>query len=161
MIDPKHLIFIHGLEGTSQGVKAQLLRSLFPGMLTPDFRGSLEERMQSLYSYLGEETGWTIVGSSFGGLMGAIFTCQHPRQVEKLVLLAPALILPDFADRLPTSVSVPVLVFHGIRDEIVPLELTRKLAEKVFHNLTYKVVDDDHGLYKTVHQIDWKVILSL
>jgi len=39
---PTRLIFIHGLEGSSQGVKATLLRGLFPGILTPDFRGSLE-----------------------------------------------------------------------------------------------------------------------
>jgi pimeloyl-ACP methyl ester carboxylesterase len=159
MIDPKHLVFIHGLEGTSQGVKALLLKKLFSGMLTPDFRGSLDERMTELYFILGEETGWTIIGSSFGGLMGALFTCQHPQQVRKLVLLAPALILPDFADALLTPVNVPTIVYHGSRDELVPLEPTRKLAEQVFNNLTYHVVDDDHGLYETVHEIDWKEIL--
>jgi pimeloyl-ACP methyl ester carboxylesterase len=159
MIDSTRLIFIHGLEGTSHGVKALLLKELFSGILTPDFRGSLDERMALLTSILGEEIGWTIVGSSFGGLMGALFTCQHPQQVSKLVLLAPALIWPDFANALPKPVDVPTIVYHGSRDELVPLLQTRKLAEQVFRKLTYNVVDDDHGLYRTVHEIDWKDIL--
>ena len=97
IFDPSHLIFLHGLEGTSQGTKATLLRSLFPEMLTPDFRGSLEERMATLNPILGDQDVWTIVGSSFGGLMAALFACQRPAQVRKLVLMAPALVLPQFA----------------------------------------------------------------
>jgi pimeloyl-ACP methyl ester carboxylesterase len=159
MIDATHLIFIHGLEGTSQGVKALLLKSLFPGMHIPDFRGSINERMGVLCSILGNETGWTIIGSSLGGLMGALFTCQHPHQVRKLVLLAPALIFPDFAEALPKPIDVPTIVYHGNRDELVPMDVTRKLAEQVFSDLTYHVVDDDHALYRTVHEIDWMQIL--
>lgn len=160
MIEPSHLIFLHGLEGTSQGEKAVLLRGLFPGMLIPDFRGDLEARMQSLYTILGEEAGWTIIGSSFGGLMGALFTCQHPAQVRKLVLMAPALIWPDFANEPPAAVDVPTIIYHGKGDQIVPLIPVRQLAERVFRNLAFNIVDDDHGLYKTAHEIDWKEILG-
>ncbi len=71
--DPKKLILIHGLEGSSQGDKAVLLRSIFPEMVTPDFRGTVAERMELLESLLGQQTGWTIVGSSLGGLMAALF----------------------------------------------------------------------------------------
>jgi hypothetical protein len=55
---------------------------------------------------------------------------------------------------------VPVVVYHGTRDEIIPLEPVRALAEVVFRNLDFRVVDDDHGLYKTVHAIDWVVLLG-
>jgi len=65
MVEKRRLIFIHGLEGTSRGVKAILLRGLFPDMLIPDFTGSLEERMADLYSILGEEDDWTIVYTAF------------------------------------------------------------------------------------------------
>ena len=153
-------IFLHGLEGSSQGVKARLLRDLYPDMLAPDFSGSLEERMQQLRLVMGEMRGWTITGSSFGGLMGVLFTCQHPEQVEKLVLLAPALIWPDFASAPPAAVDTPTVVYHGSRDSLVPLEPTRWLAGQVFRNLEFHVVDDDHGLYRTVHEIDWKVLLD-
>jgi pimeloyl-ACP methyl ester carboxylesterase len=160
MLITERLIFIHGLEGTSQGAKAVLLRQLFPSMLIPDFRGSLDERMAALYSLLGDQAGWTMIGSSFGGLMGAIFTCQQPKQVRKLVLLAPALILPQFSANPPSPVGVPTIVYHGSRDEIVPLEPTRRLAEQVFTNLEFHVVDDEHGLYKTANEINWRELLA-
>jgi pimeloyl-ACP methyl ester carboxylesterase len=160
MFDPSHLIFLHGLEGTSQGTKATLLRSLFPEMLIPDFRGSLEERMAALYPILGEREVWTLIGSSFGGLMAAIFTCQRPAQVRKLVLLAPALILPDFAASPPAPLDVPTVIYHGRQDQIVPLEPTRRLAQQVFRNLIFNEVDDEHGLYKTVFEIDWPALLA-
>jgi len=160
MIDPSRLIFIHGLEGTSQGTKATLLRGYFPGMLTPDFHGSLDERMAVLNKILGGKTGWKLIGSSLGGLMAAIFTCQHPEAVDQLVLLAPALILPQFAETNPQPVSVPTVVYHGKQDTVVLLEPTLILAKQVFTNLTYNIVEDDHGLYQTVHKIDWNQLLT-
>jgi hypothetical protein len=160
ILNSSHLIFLHGLEGTSQGAKATLLRGLFPGMLTPDFSGSLEERMATLKPILGNHEIWTIVGSSFGGLMAALFTCQRPVQVRKLVLLAPALILPQFASSNPTPVNVPTIIYHGRQDQIIPLDPTRRLAYQVFQNLDFHEVDDDHGLHKTVVEIDWPVLLA-
>jgi len=160
MSDYNHIVFIHGLEGTSQGVKASLLRELFPGMLTPDFTGMLNERMHSLHAILGDRSGWKLVGSSFGGLMAAMYACQHPQQVDKLILLAPALILPDFAASPPAPVNVPTVIYHGSRDQLIPLGAVRQLAEAVFRNLSFRVVDDDHGLYRTVHAIDWRVVLE-
>jgi pimeloyl-ACP methyl ester carboxylesterase len=153
------LVFIHGLEGTSQGEKARLLRSIFPSILTPDFTGSLQARMDALSTILGEEKGWRLIGSSFGGLMAAIFACQRPQQVERLVLLAPALLWPDFAASPPAAVDTPVIIYHGTQDAIVPLQPTQELAHKVFRNLDFRIVNDDHGLYKTVHAIDWKTLL--
>ena len=157
---PKNLVFIHGLQGDSKGVKATLLRGFFPDLLTPDFTGSLEERMAVLNSILKDSSSWIIVGSSFGGLMAALFTCQNPGQVDKLVLLAPALIWPDFALNPPQPVNVPVVVYQGSRDELIPSNEIQRLSELVFKNLSFHLVDDDHGLYKTVHAVDWKSLLS-
>lgn len=156
----QNLIFIHGLEGSSQGVKARLLRGLFPGILTPDFPGSLEQRMAQLNAILGNQRNWTIIGSSLGGLMAAMFACEHPDQVKRLVLLAPALIWPDFAADPPAPVDVPTIIYHGRQDVHVPLESNRELAERVFRKLKFHAVDDDHGLYKTVHALDWPAILE-
>ena len=160
MLDMSRLIFLHGLDSSSQTEKASLLRALFPGLLTPDFTGDLTSRMAQLYPILGDQTGWTIIGSSFGGLMGALFTCQHPRQVRKLVLLAPALTLPEFAAQLPAPVPVPTVVIHGTQDDVVPLEPVRILAQKVFTNLVYHVVEDDHRLLGTAREIDWQALLA-
>ncbi len=160
-INPERLIFLHGLEGSSQGDKATLLRGLFPGIQTPDFQGDLDTRMAKLNDLLKAKKDWTMIGSSFGGLMAALFACRHPDQVTRLILLAPALIWPDFANQPPDPIDIPVVVYHGRRDVIVPLETTRRLAKMVFTNLTFHIVDDDHGLYKTVHALDWLSLLNV
>jgi pimeloyl-ACP methyl ester carboxylesterase len=155
MFDPARIIFLHGLESNSQGRKTVVLRRFFPEIIIPDFTGELQTRMDKLYPILGDKDNWTIIGSSFGGLMGALFATAHPQQVRKLILLAPALFLPEFAEHLPQPVEVPTIVYHGDQDTVVPLEITRQLAEKVFRNLTFNVVQDNHGLYPTADSIDW------
>ena len=155
------MIFLHGLESSSQAYKASVMRKSYPELIVPDFTGPLEARMEALYPILGNEKDWTIIGSSFGGLMGAIFTCEHPEQVGKLVMLAPALMLPQFAS-FPghEPVSVPTTVIHGTQDNTVPLEPVREIAQKVFSNLNYLIVDDDHRLHKATDMLDWKTILA-
>jgi len=156
-----NIIFIHGLEGTSQGVKASLLRGIYPEILTPDFRGALAARMAYLNEILAHKKNWTMIGSSFGGLMAALFTCQHPQQVRKAILLAPALILFQEQDFPNQPVDVPVTIYHGERDTVIPLHAVRPTAEQLFVNLVFHQMDDDHGLYKTVHEIDWRALLEV
>ena len=56
--------------------------------------------------------------------------------------------------------DIPTIVYHGRQDQIVPLEPTRGLAQQVFRDLTFNEVDDEHGLYKTVYEIDWPALLA-
>jgi pimeloyl-ACP methyl ester carboxylesterase len=93
MFDVQRLIYLHGSESDSSSGKARQFLERFPGMLTPDFKGSFDERISQLDSILSDKTNWTLIGSSFGGLMGATYTHDHPAQVRKLILLAPALTL--------------------------------------------------------------------
>jgi pimeloyl-ACP methyl ester carboxylesterase len=160
-MDYSRIVFIHGSGGDkSQTYKARILRGLFPGMLTPDFDGDLLLRMAQLKTILGNESGWTLIGSSLGGLMAALFTLQSPGQVRKLVLLAPALTFPEIAGAHLVPISVPTIVVHGTRDELLPLEKVREIARNVFTNLTYIVVDDDHRLHQTADILDWKSLLA-
>jgi pimeloyl-ACP methyl ester carboxylesterase len=155
------MIFLHGFESSSQTYKAGVIRNAFPDLIAPDFSGPLEERMAALYPILGDRGNWTIIGSSYGGLMAAIFTCQYPSQVRKQVLLAPALMLPEFAPFLDKEpISVPTTIIHGKQDEIVPVQQVRNIAERVFSALTYQLVNDDHRLHKATDMLDWKAILS-
>ncbi len=154
------LIYLHGLDSNSQTYKAALIRTIYPDMLVPDFVGSLEERMQQLYPILGSALGWTLIGSSLGGLMAALFTTQHPAQVRKQILLAPALLLPEFAENLPAPIDVPTIIIHGWQDSVVPVRTVKPLAEKVFRNLDYRLVDDDHRLHKATQELNWKEIIS-
>ena len=161
MFDVKRLIYLHGSESDSNSGKARQFHEWFPGMLTPDFKGSFDERMSQLHSILSDKTGWTIIGSSFGGLMGTVFTLEHATQVRKLILLAPALMfepLTSCSDLKP--VSVPTIVIHGTLDKVVPLEPVREMVQKLFTNVKYYVVEDDHRLHKSVHVLDWNSILE-
>jgi pimeloyl-ACP methyl ester carboxylesterase len=177
-MDDSHLIYLHGLESDSNSGKARQFREWFPGMLTPDFKGEFEERMAQLqpileasrridsensasHENLRDVLPWTIIGSSYGGLMGTVYTCKNPTQVRKLILLAPALLREPFGSFLDLQpVSVPTIIIHGTQDDIVPLEPAREVAQTLFTNLNYIVVDDGHRLHKTLHELDWKKILQ-
>jgi pimeloyl-ACP methyl ester carboxylesterase len=161
MLDPKRMIYLHGLDSNGQTRKAAIIRAIYPDLITPDFTGSLEERMRQLYPILDNESNWTLIGSSFGGLMAALFATQHPDQVRKLILLAPALMLPEFAQNLPTKpISIPTVIVHGYQDTVVPLQQITPLAEKVFRYLTYHFVDDDHRLHQTAEGLEWKSFIQ-
>jgi pimeloyl-ACP methyl ester carboxylesterase len=161
MMDNSKIIYLHGLESNSQSGKARQFAEKFPGMVTPDFTGIFEERMAQLLPILSDEKDWTIIGSSFGGLMGAVFTCEHPNQVRKLVLLAPALLREPFGKHLNLqTVSVSTVIVHGTQDDVVRLEPVREVAQKLFTNLTYHVVDDGHRLHKAFEELDWEEILA-
>ncbi len=160
MIDPKLVLYIHGLDSSSQTYKATLIRKVLPGLLVPDFTGQLEERMNQLLPILGDRLNWTIIGSSLGGLMAALFATKHPAQVRKLILLAPALMLPEFAEHLPEPIDTPTIVIHGRQDPLVPIQAVKPLAEKTFRNLDYRIVDDDHRLHQAAASLDWKEIIS-
>ena len=116
--------------------------------------------MKSLRSVLSEKTGIILVGSSFGGLMSAIFAMENETRVERLILLAPAINLVEFADYRARSVSVPVWIYHGTKDDVIPLSDVENVARGVFQNLSFHVVEDDHYLHKTFKTLDWDRLLS-
>jgi pimeloyl-ACP methyl ester carboxylesterase len=153
-------IFIHGLDSSNQGTKSVFFREKYPDMVIPHFTGPLAERMKSLRSVLLETTGVILVGSSFGGLMATIFAMENEPRVERMILLAPAINLVEFADYRTESISVPVWVYHGRYDDVIPLNDVEKVARRVFHHLSFHVVEDDHNLHKTFRTLDWDRLLS-
>lgn len=153
-------IFIHGLEGSSKGYKASLLSKLFPDLICPQFTGSPEERMRQLEKILSGRQDIAIVGSSLGALMAALYALQHPELIDRLLLLAPALPMFDWSSYLDHPLSAPVRIYHGTHDDVVPLSETKTLAEKLFSNLEFNEVDDDHRLKKTVRELDFVNLLA-
>ncbi len=159
-LNPKALIYLHGRDSNSQTYKAVLIRKVYPDLRVPDFTGSLEERMVQLFPILGERSNWTMIGSSLGGLMAVLYTVQYPERVRKLVLLAPALLLPEFAQHPPARIDVPTVIIHGRQDTLVPIPSVKPLAEKTFRRLDYRLVDDDHRLHQTADRLDWRELLA-
>jgi pimeloyl-ACP methyl ester carboxylesterase len=153
-------IFIHGLESNNQGTKAVYFRKNFPGMLTPNFPGSLEERMAALRHHLSGKSDIILVGSSFGGLMASIFATENEPRVKRLILLAPAINLMEFMPYRDRKMQMPVHMYHGRQDEVIPLEDVRKVARQVFSDLTFHAVEDDHYLHKTFEKIEWDRLLT-
>ena len=154
------LVFIHGLESTSQGTKAQYFRKLFPQMMIEDYTGDFQKRMQELNSLLGGLDNLILVGSSFGGLMAAWFALENEPRVKKLILLAPALILEGFENAANRKLQIPVILYHGIKDDVVNPDKVKKIAEKTFARLEYHLIDDDHPLSNVFHTINWQKLLS-
>lgn len=153
------LIFLHGLGSSSQGVKSVMLRKKLSGIVIPDFHGPLQRRMEHLGAILSSSTGWILIGSSFGGLMAALYARQFPDEIRKLILLAPALVWPEFLWDTTVPISTLTIVYHGVRDNVIPFEKVFNISRASFMNLEFHKVDDDHGLYKTAQNIDWLTLI--
>jgi pimeloyl-ACP methyl ester carboxylesterase len=153
------IIFVHGQESSSQGTKGLHFRKHFPEMIIPDFVGDLQGRMTELNEILLNKRRITLIGSSLGGLMASLYAFQNQDRIQKLILLAPALNLSEFSSHLSETLSLPVYVFHGKNDELIPAQLLQYIAKKVFTNLTFTMLDDDHRLSRTFSSIDWNKLL--
>jgi alpha-beta hydrolase superfamily lysophospholipase len=153
-------LFIHGLESSSQGAKGVFFRERYPDMIIADFTGPLEERMKKLNQLLEGMEDLVLVGSSFGGLMAAIYACEHEPRVRKLILLAPALHIVELAPCLSRKVQIPVSLFHGRHDDVVAPAPVEAIARRIFARLDYHLVDDDHSLHVSFPLMDWEALVS-
>lgn len=153
-------VFVHGLESSSRGTKAMFFKNRYGDMIVEDFHGTLDQRMGKLNALLSQRTSVIMVGSSFGGLMVAIFALENPKRVTKLILLAPALTFQDFEPYLEYKSDIPVTVYHGKKDKVIPLAPVYDVARRVFTDLTFNRADDDHGLKDTFPSLDWDYLLE-
>jgi len=153
-------VYIHGLDTSSRGTKGLFFEEQYPDVLREDYAGPFEERMAKLHRVLEGRENLILVGSSYGGLMAAVFAALHADRVKKIVLLAPALTLPEFTPYLAHRSNVPAVVYHGICDDVVPPAGVEKVCRRVFSRLDYHAVDDDHLLHKTFRGLDWDGLLE-
>ena len=126
------LVFIHGLESTAQGTKGQFFRKFFPQMIIEDYTGNFVSRMSKLDSLLSGKNDLIIVGSSYGGLMAVQYAMENENRVKKLILLAPALNLPEFNSNTYKQLTLPVIIYHGTYDDIVDPYTVKIIALKYF-----------------------------
>ncbi len=157
---PSHVkVFIHGMDSSSQGKKGAFFKKTYPDMIIEDFAGDFDERMLKLNNILLEKRQVVIVGSSYGGLMASAFACLNLNKIRKLILLAPALTyIPDSIYQ-EKKLDIPVYIYHGNRDEVLPPAKVHEIADRIFSNYIWNLVDDDHSLHKTFFNLNWDFLL--
>lgn len=153
-------VFIHGLDSSKSGTKATYFRQRYPDMVIEDFMGDLEQKMRVLQKLLAGETKSILVGSSYGGLMATLYALDHPERVSKLILLAPALTMPDFKPGNRRLSDVPVFIYHGNNDELIPAGELETIAHRHFANLIFHLLEDDHSLHQTFRTLPWDRLLE-
>ncbi|MCX5821712.1 MAG: alpha/beta fold hydrolase [Deltaproteobacteria bacterium] len=154
-------VFIHGLDRSSRGTKGCFFRERYPEMSMEDYSGPLEERMAQLERGLSGKGNLILVGSSYGGLMATIFTCRNETRVRRLILLAPALGHADLGACSRQPLQIPVTLYHGRFDDVVPPGPTRQIAARLFANLDHHIVEDDHNLHRIFPTLDWDSLLEI
>jgi alpha-beta hydrolase superfamily lysophospholipase len=154
-------IFLHGLESSNMGTKSVFFREKFPDMIIPHFKGNLRKRMKKLDEVLSGKSEIRLVGSSFGGLMATLFAMENEARIDKIVLLAPAINLMDSdLEKKKQSISLPVWIYHGTNDRVIPIKKVEPVAKKIFSRLSFHPVDDDHFLHRIFKTIPWENLLA-
>ena len=144
------LIWAHGLWGSPNGSKVTAIRESGIEVLSPDFNNmELDERVDILNELVSKEE-VVLVGSSYGGLACALVAQQQPKQVKGMLLLAPALHLPESPNTDPENLiapnNFPISIIHSITDEIVPISASKDYMERSGNNLSLIEVEDSHVL---------------
>jgi pimeloyl-ACP methyl ester carboxylesterase len=148
--------FAHGLESSPAGSKARHLAEHFdtitPEMDTGDFEACVAVHAAALQSFRPE----LLVGSSFGGAV-AVELLRRALWRGPTLLLAQAALRRRPDARLPESVAVWLV--HGLRDELIDAEDSRRLAATGSPDFVRLVlVDDDHRLARSVAEgrlVEW------
>lgn len=137
--------FFHGKESGPHGSKYHSLTTLGE-VHSPDFQGmDIWERLEKAEAVTEGEEDLIVVGSSMGGLLASMLYSRHPERFRALVLMAPALHLPEareVIDKMPEPENIAV--FHGRDDEVVPLAPVMEFCARF--DIPVEVVEDGHRL---------------
>jgi pimeloyl-ACP methyl ester carboxylesterase len=153
-------VFIHGLDSSGQGTKAMFFRDKYPEVICEDYVGSLNNKMNQLERVLAGTEELVLIGSSYGGLMAALYGLAHPERIRRLVLLAPALTMTEFRPVSLPALARPVFIYHGINDDLIPAGELELIARRHFSCLTFELLEDDHLLHLTFRLLPWKDLLE-
>lgn len=88
-------IYLHGFASGPQSSKAQFFRQQWPNLEVPDLtegdfeHSTLSQQLRLLERLVGNDC-VTLIGSSMGGYLAALFAARHPDRVDRVVLMAPA-----------------------------------------------------------------------
>lgn len=189
----REFLYLHGFASSPASTKAQYFRQRLeaegcrlqvPDLSEGDFENLTITGQLRLIERLAAGRRLTLIGSSLGGYLAALYAARHP-EVGRLVLLAPAFgfarrwlaTLGPEADEwkqkgyrmvyhygarrhLPLRyrfledglqyedepwVSRPTLIFHGLRDAVVPATVSQEFARRR-PDVRLELLDSDHEL---------------
>jgi trans-aconitate methyltransferase len=148
--------FVHGLEGSPRGAKAQLLAAHFdaltPAMDTRDFEGCVRAQTDALRAFRPQ----LLVGSSYGAAVVLELLGSGAWRGPTL-LLAQAALRMGRRPQLPPG--VPLWIVHGRADALIDVADSRALARMGRpQDVRLIEVDDDHSLAASVRAgalADW------
>jgi len=199
-----NILYLHGFASSPHSRKAQFFREKLalqgirldiPDLAEGDFEHLTIRRQIKFIERLAGNEAITLIGSSLGGYLAALYAARH-REVERLVLLAPAFGFHSLwvaalgNDRLaqwqregtlnvfhygeggemPLSydfleeaeglesfprVSQPVLIFHGDRDPVVPVEQSIEFLKANPHARLVRFGESGHELTDVLESI-WR-----
>ena len=141
------IVLAHGLEGRPDGTKATALRDAGFDVIAPDGRNlALAARIAGVEAALQGLNDVILVGSSYGGVVAAVVANRHRERLRGLVLLAPALVWKEDPVDDPEAVTIPAdlpcIVIHGVHDDIIPVDVSRRLARRSPHVILRERADD-------------------
>jgi predicted esterase YcpF (UPF0227 family) len=150
------VIFAHGKESGPWGTKitmlAEIARELgcevksinFTEISDPDIRVDI------LKTFLGElRKPFVLVGSSMGAYVVTVASTTY--QPKAMLLLAPAVYLPGYAEQNPTPLAKHTVVVHGWHDQVVPVENVLHFCRQ--HAIELHLLPDGHQLINCQSQL--------
>jgi phospholipase/carboxylesterase len=92
-----------------------------------------------------------LIGFSQGGAMSLYTGCRFPQQIAGMICLSGYLIFPEVHMESSTAANreTPILVCHGVRDDMVPFSAGQRTVEFLLEN-DWKV---DFEQYSMFHEV--------
>jgi pimeloyl-ACP methyl ester carboxylesterase len=96
---PSRVLYLHGFASSPASRKAQFfstkLKELgfkveIPDLAEGDFRHLTLSKQLAVVARLAQAGPVTLIGSSMGGYLAALYAAEHPEAVERVILMAPA-----------------------------------------------------------------------
>jgi predicted esterase YcpF (UPF0227 family) len=143
------VVFAHGKESGPWGTKitllAEIAREQGCKVASIDFSGSSDPdiRVEILKSFLADlQRPFVLVGSSMGAYVVTVASATyHP---AAMLLLAPAVYLPGYAEQNPIPCADHTVVVHGWHDQVVPVDSALRFCRQ--HSIELHLVPDNHQL---------------
>lgn len=149
--------FSHGQESGPWGTKirgmSETVKVLGCRIESIDYQGIADptERVDKLIAACrGVSEPLILVGSSMGGHVAT--AAARTVNAAGLFVLAPAYFMPEFEGLTPKPPDIPIVIVHGWRDDIVPVENSIRFAREA--RATLHLLDGDHRLTDNIAEIN-------